>query len=244
MVPVMPVIAVFAGLGAVFLLPTGRDRRSLGITSAVLVAVLILPTWHTWKTLELMGARDSRGELIESFRNGRVRRDLPVLIPFYPFLEFPGGWRSQILEVFAQTYQSDICERRVEIDRLAAQRVLGDRNMAIGRVDSRVYGADSWGRVQKTFAGKEVVMVFPRAFSGHYTWYNAVKEQILVGTDQGKWSSELLLRIDPTGGRGFPPRDAYDYQDYWFIPFDDPGLVSRPGPIFEIYKVRFPKRGS
>ena len=234
LVPMAPLIAVFAGCAA----PLLRWRRLLVIGVAV---TLVVPgIWQSSHMLQVMGAADTRGELVEAFDDGRLPRDLPILVPLYPFQSFPPAWNAGYFEFLLSADNAGIlcaCGSEKEL----AHELFGNDDQEPARPKCYQFQRPSWKLLRDRFEGQEVLMIFPSGFAPRYhRWHSQRLREELEREEPGQWHFETLLVIDPNDGGSFPSLEIYDELDYWFVPFKETDRTSRPGPRYEICRVRIP----
>lgn len=233
MLPVLPVLAV--GAGAFWRIETSRRARTAIV---LLFAVGIL--WSGMRALAydlLLTRKDTRGELLDALADGRLPRDLPVVLPAAPFQLFPMADMKRLVETFVLIGPPDEpCNRKI---RDAVLRMVEDPSGERKPTEAMIFDANSMPSIERDYAGREILMIIPTTFGGYFDWHHAELRRLRERAARGELTLERVLSLDPNAGRALPARDQYDRHDFWFVPFPNPSAVDRPGPMIDVYRVRF-----
>ncbi|MCA9321998.1 MAG: glycosyltransferase family 39 protein [Planctomycetes bacterium] len=87
LLPALPLLAVAAGITLSRIL----SRTPAGLDVLFLVVVFALPLWRDLEIRASLSRRDTRGELVQAFRDGRLPEGLPIFAPVWPFEAWPPG---------------------------------------------------------------------------------------------------------------------------------------------------------
>jgi hypothetical protein len=228
MVPLLPIVAVFAAAGATLTLPRLHPAARVAL-AAVLLA---FPAWTSFGIVSRLARTDTRGELLRAFEDARLPRDAPVFSPGYPFYPFPLAWDQAYLR--QETLAVTECETRRAIQRDVANELL--RADRFPRLEISLLAAPLL-QVDRAKLPDRFLLIVPEHFGG-FDWWQDLRGILDEQAARQGHVVRSVLRIEPNGGRPLPPRDAYDAIDFgWWLPYPDATLVERPGPPIEVLLV-------